>query len=321
MTKTIELYLDQRKNKVKGIEPSPIILKWLNSQCMKKPLAIINEQVEYLMKNGGKKKIDQWFLTNDRNFNSITAERYIISYLRKQNRNIIDNLRTDGIDAYLNDEKSPVGIEITTLNGFVASWIFVERLTELLDSSGFLCDKGLELICSHRRIWDASRDGSINKFVKLANAAIESNNIENLSSLNLSVEFQHVFPGSISFSFKNSDDFPWFQYITDDLSQKLQKKSKANQLKNYSRNIVFVGVNHLSPGNWAFPGIFRDLGSDEKRFKSEIQELRDYWLTNMASLTNVIGICYFFYSLDNEAPFYPLKIFWRSEEDKIDITL
>ena len=320
MTKSIELYLDKRKKKVTGLDPSPIILKWLKSPRMQKPLAIIDKHVEYLTNHGGTKKIDQWLLTNDKNFNAITAERYIIRYLRQQNRNVVDNLRKDGIDACLNG-KSPVGIEITTLNGFVASWILVERLTELLDSSGFLSDKGLDIVCSHKRIWDATRGDTIYEFVKQASKAIVSNDSEILSSLNLSIELQYDFPGSISFNFDSSDDFPWFQYITDDLSSKLRKRSKAKQLRKYSRNLVFVGVNHLAPGNWAFPSIFDDLGSGEKRFKSEIQEIREYWLSHMASLTNVIGICYFFYSLEKESPFYPLRIFWRSEEDEIEITL
>ena len=67
--------------------------------------------------------------------------------------------------------------------------------------------------------------------------------------------------------------------------------------------------------------IFRSLGNDEIHYQSEIQEIGEYWLSQMHKLTNVIGICYFFYSLEREEPFYPLKIFWRSEEDEIPISV
>jgi len=273
------------------------------------------------MVNGGIKKIDQWFLANDNNFNAITAERYIINYLQQQNRNLVDNISSEGIDAYLDFSISPIGIEITTLNGFVASWILLERLTQHLENSGLLKDKGLEIICSHKRIWDAARAGTIYDLVEKASNAIFSDDDEILASLDISVEFQYTFPGSISFNFDQSDDFPWFKYITDDLYTKLSKKEKANQLREFPRNLVFVGVNHLAPSNWIFPSIFEDLVNGEKRYPSVINELKNYWLSYMASLSNVIGICYFFYSLDREEPFYPPRIFWRSEADKIDVTL
>jgi hypothetical protein len=203
----------------------------------------------------------------------------------------------------------------------VANWVLVERLTQLLDKHGFLSDKGLDIAYSHKRIQEATQGGTIYEYLKQASRAIVSNDDRALTALDLSVEFQYDFPGSISFKFDNSDDFPWFQYITDDLNSKLREGSKAKQLQEFSRNFVFVGVNHLSPGNWAFPNIFEDMVSGEKHYRSEIQELRDYWGSHMASLTNVIGICYFFYSIDREIPFYPLRIFWRSEDDKIAIKL
>lgn len=284
----------------------------------------INKHVAYLRNNGGTKKIEQWLLTDDKNFNAITAERYIISYLRKQNPKIVDNIQTEGIDAYLTEGNSSIGIEITTLNGFLADWILVERLTQILDEQDFLNDKRLDITYSHKKIWRAFQGGTIYNYVKRAGEAIVSGDSEGLSRLNLSIEIQYDFPGYISFTLyklDNDDSFPWFQYITDDLKSKLQEKSKVKQLKEFPSNLVFVGVNNLSPGNWAYPRIFEDMVSGEKHYNSEIRGIKDFWQLHMTSLTNVIGICYFFYSLDKEEPFYPLRIFWRSEEDKIEINV
>ena len=103
---------------------------------MRQPLTIIDKFVANLLgprHPGGTKKLEHWLLTSDKDFNAITAERYIINYLQQRNRGIVDNLLTDGVDAYLDCCGSTIGIEITTLNGFIADWILLERLTLLLD--------------------------------------------------------------------------------------------------------------------------------------------------------------------------------------------
>ncbi|MFH2104238.1 MAG: hypothetical protein ABIJ39_12870 [Chloroflexota bacterium] len=321
MTTNLELFLKKRQKKIKSLEQSPIILRWMNSPDMQEALNIIEKHVAYLLNNGGTKKLDQWFLSGDRDFNAITAERYIIGYLQRQNSNIVDNLRTDGIDAHLRDGDSSVGIEITTLNGFIVEWILIERLKQFLDESGFQSKEGLEIAYSRQRIVAAAQSGTIIHYVKDACQAILSSDNQALLKLNLTVRFHAGFPGCISFRYDSADDFSWFQDITDKLSSKLQERNKVEQLKKYPRNLVFVGLNHDSPSNGTFPRIFGALGSGGKGYRSKIQEIRAYWQSHMAKLTNVIGICYFFYSLEREEPFYPLAVFWRSDEDRLAIKL
>lgn len=230
-------------------------------------------------------------------------------------------MTAEGIDGFLEDEFGRIGVEITTLNGFIGDWIFVERLTEFLDEQNYLTmNSGLEISYSHARIQLAAKGKMIYDFVRKTGEAILSNDTQALSEMNISVHPHNRGP-SISFDIDDTDSFPWFRYITQDLQSKLQEKSKGQQLAQQTRNIVFVGLNHSSPSNWAFPGIFEDLANGELRYHSEIQEIREFWASTMPSLANLVGVCYFFYSLPSEVPFYPLKFFWRSEKDKIAINL
>jgi len=319
MTKNIEQYLDSKQSKIYKLKLLPIIISWMNSPTMKDSLDIIDKHVEYLLNNQGANKVEQWFLAGDVNFNSITAERYIIGYLLQRNKNLKDNLAKDGIDAHIGNGNSAVGIEITTLNSDVGSWILVERLKQFLIDKGFLKDKSLEITYSQQRVSEVTKGGTINNFINEMGLAIISNDNQMMNRLGFSIKFD-AHPGWISWNLNDSDSLPWFRIITDDLLTKLAKE-KAKQLKKFSRNLVFVGLNHSAPSDGIFPRIFKDLGNDETHFLSEIQGIREYWTSQMPSLANVIGICYFFYSLERENPFYPLKIFWRSEEDKVNINL
>jgi hypothetical protein len=77
----------------------------------------------------------------------------------------------------------------------------------------------------------------------------------------------------------------------------------------------------MGPTNWVVPLIFEELSAESGYYQLEIQGLNDYWKSHMASLNHVIGICYFVYDIGSEAPYYPLKMFWRSEDDTIAINL
>jgi hypothetical protein len=221
----------------------------------------------------------------------------------------------------LEDEFGYIGVEITTLNGFIGDWIFTERLTEFLDEQNYLTkDIGLEVSYSHARIQLAAQGKLIYQYIGKVGEAILSNDERALFEMSVSVNHHSRGP-FISFDIDDTDSFPWFKYITQDLQAKLQERSKVQQLSQHSRNIVFVGLNHSSPTNWAFPRIFEDLANGEIHYHSEIQEIRRYWASSMLDLTNVVGVCYFFYSLPSEEPFYPLKFFWHSEKDKVTIKL
>lgn len=322
MTKAIRKFLS-RKVSVSKKNPPPIIVHWLESPSMEKPLAIIDKRVEYLLnKKGGAKKAKQWLLVDDKNFNAITAERYIINYLLQKNENIIDSLRPNGIDAYLDGINSRVGIEITTLNSFLGEWILVERLPPLLHEHNFLDENSLDITFSFQRINIETNGETINDYIKQVGRAILSSNMLALSDLEISVErIDNILGGGISWHLRDSDNVPWLDYLTERLYSKLKDKKKEKQLREFPRNLVFVGINHSSPPDGIFPRVFEYMGNNDVRFHPEIQEIEKYWASHMSDLTNVIGICYFFYHLSSETPFYPLKIFWRSEEDKIQILL
>lgn len=80
---------------------SPLILRWLTLPSMSESLRIIDRKVGYLLDADGKGKLKQWFLSNDIDFTTITAERYIIDFLKSRNSNIEDNLESKGIERML----------------------------------------------------------------------------------------------------------------------------------------------------------------------------------------------------------------------------
>jgi hypothetical protein len=321
MVENIRQFLNNKTKRSKSpSHPEPIILRWMNSPHRNHFLAVIDKLVGDIIERGGTKKVERWLLSDDKNFNSITAERYLINYLRKKNKNLVDNLGATGIDAHFELGESSIGLEVTTLNGFVAEWIFIERLTQYLDERGFLHDKSVEIDYSFKRISQATQGGTIYSYIAKAGQAIILNDSRALSNLKVSICIdERVRPGSISFDVSDGEDFPWFRYITEDLVSKLRQKGKANQLRRFSKNLVFVGINHLSPINWAFPSIFEELGNGGSRFCSQIQNLGDYWSSQLGVLTNVIGVCYFFYSLDCETPFYPMRVLWRNGAETTEI--
>ena len=123
--RNIEDFLNRKSTRIQKLKHKPIIMKWLESPSVsvKESLRVIEKKVKYLLENyqgGGESKLIQWFLSGDINFVSITAERYIIDYLISKNSNIEDNLRKTGIDAKLKIDNENIGIEVTTLNGFIA---------------------------------------------------------------------------------------------------------------------------------------------------------------------------------------------------------
>lgn len=321
MAENIQKYLDKKQREVAGLKHSPIISRWINSPHMEQDLAILDSYVEYLLNNGASKKVKQWLLSGDENFNALAAERFIINYLKQRNRNLTENLGANGIDGYINNGNAKIGIEVTTLNGDVASWILTERLTQLLDEKGFLNDKGLDISYSLARICSEANGKRLYAYIQRASLAITSNDSETISNLNLSVKIRNVFPGTISWQINDGVGLSWLQDITEDLFGKLQAKSKVKQLKKHSKNLVFVGVNHLSPSNGNFPRVFKELGTGGTNYATEINRIKEYWLSEMPKLNNVIGICYFFYPLDRTTPFYLLKVFWRSDTDEIPLNL
>jgi len=299
-------------------------MKWMKSPSMEKSLQVIDKKVEYLLanyQNGGEHKLIDWFLTGDLNFVTQTAERYIVDYLISQNSNIEDNLSKTGIDAKLKVGDENIGIEVTTLNGFIAEWILIERLSELLSAKDVLDDKTLRIAYDHARIMKETKQNRIHQYIEELGAAIEAVDVNNLKNLDVSIEFEYRWAGVISWNHSKADSFPWLKYLKDDLFSKLSASNKRIQLMEHSRNIIFVGVNHIAPTNWAIPSIFQEIGTGATSYNTQIENIENYWTTVMQDLQTIIGICFYYYSIDKFGPFYPLRIIWSNEGEYLRINL
>lgn len=292
---------------------------------MVEALPVIDKHVAYLQSQpGGVKKLEAWFLSSDVDFTAITAERYIIKHLREKNSTVRDHLFGTGVDASLDHKDGRVGIEITTLNQFIAEWIFTERLAEFRQTNSFFHDKGFEIRYSFERIQQETEGHTIYQYIQDVGNAIVASNEQQLLDLQIEVEEVEIgiTDGYISEKVKEPERFPWCPLVTRALAGKLAKDNKLRQLQECERNLVFVGVNNVSPINTFFPALFEHLDSgEESSYGLQVQALRQYWAEELPKLPNVIGLCFFLYSLEREEPFYPLVMLWRSEADKIEIIL
>jgi hypothetical protein len=322
--KNIEEFLKRKSTRIQNLKHKPIIMKWLESPSMKESLQVIEKKVKYLLEHyqdGGESKLIQWLLSGDINFVALTAERYIIDYLVSQNSNIEDNLGKTGIDAKLKVRDENVGIEVTTLNGFIAEWILIERLSELMSSKDVLDDKTLRITYDHERIMKETEQNRIHQYIKELGAAIEAVDVKSLKNLDVSIQFEHRWTGVISWNHSKADSFPWLKYLTDQLLSKLSESNKKKQLMEHSRNIIFVGVNHIAPSNWAIPSIFEEIGTGGTSYNIQIESIENFWTKIMQDYQRITGICFFYYSLDRVGPFYPLRIIWSNEEENLRINL
>lgn len=130
----------QKKIIDKDILERPIIFKWIKKSTTKEYLLVIDKKVSKLLRLKQKGKIKNWLLGDDQQFNSMTAERYIADYLEAKLKltNIYryeDNLQTKGVDGFISKNSEMIGVEVTTLNGFLAEWMLIDRLTWLLDAN------------------------------------------------------------------------------------------------------------------------------------------------------------------------------------------
>ena len=216
--KSIIEFLRRKSTKIQKLNYKPIIMRWLESPSMEKPLQIIDKKVEHLLENyqdGGEHKLIDWFLTGDINFVTQTAERYIVDYLISKNNNIIGNFTKKGVDATLKAKDKNIGIEVTTMNGFIAEWILIERLSELLYSKNILDDKTIRLSYDHERIMREFIDNRIHEYIKELGSAIELGDTSKLRNLDVKIEFESRWTGVISWNHSNADNIKW--YIRDRL--------------------------------------------------------------------------------------------------------
>lgn len=322
--KNIEELLKRKSTRIQRLKHRPIIMEWLESPSMGESLQIIDKKVGYLLEHyhdGGESKLIQWLLSGDVNFVTLTAERYVIDYLIFQNSNIEDNLGKAGIDAKLKVGNENVGIEVTTLNGFIAELILIETLPGLLSAKNVVDDKTLRVTYDHERIMKEIQKNRMHQYIEELSVAIETLDVKSLKNLDVSIEFEHRWAGVISWNHSKADSFPWFRYITDELFSKLSESNKKRQLMEYSRNIIFVGVNYIAPCNWAIPSIFEEIGIGGTSYSVQIESIENFWTKVMQDHLEIAGICFFYYSLDRVGPFYPLRIIWSNEGGNLPISL
>lgn len=319
--KNINKFIETKEAKIKKLPHVPFIIHWLSSPGMEGSLSILDRKVGYLLYNfskGGEGKLNKWLLSGDVNFCTLTAERYIADYLRSKNSNIVDNLGPKGVDCCFSNTDKDVGIEITTLNGFVADWIFTERLAQGISSCGFLNDKTIRIKHSLSRILQEFRKNTLYEYIHEVGESIVNNNAHLLQDSGISFEIEHRWAGCISWKIAVEDEFQWLSRLTGDLYDKITT-SKKSQLKEFDKNIIFVGVNNVAPSNWAIPSVFDEIGRGGVSYTHQIAHISEFWQRALQPHNNIMGICYFCYSLDREAPFYPLKVFWRDDKDQVNL--
>lgn len=321
MFPNIKDFLNRKQNNIKQNNwQKPIIFEWLEWPTMKKSLEVIDKKVSYLLQKNAIGKLKQWFLSDDQNFNSITAERYIIDYLKLKNENIEDNLLREGVDAIYNFDAQKVGIEITTINGFIADWIFVERLPMYLreKQSQFFDSYTVEIDYNYERIKNEMQKNYIYNYIQNVGENIILGNESKLRSLEVAFRKTNRRTGCISWNHNRANNFPIIQcYLTNGLIERLNSKEK--QLSKHKNILIFVGVNHAGPMNWVNPRIFKEIGCGGISYQQQIGSIQKFLSKRLPQ--NVTGICYYNYALDREEPFYPLRIFWRNENQKIKLNL
>ena len=320
----VNRFLKVKEERIKRLPHLPLIIDWLSSPTMEKSLSTLDRKVRYLLANyskGGEGKLNRWLLTNDIDFCTLTAERYIIDHLKSRNENIEDNLGPEGIDAKLIKGDQSVGIEITTLNGFVADWVFTERMTQIVSSHNFVDDKTLRIRRSPLRLLTEFRNHNLYKYIDQVAENIFKGDLDLLYRLNIELEVDHRSAGVVSWETTRERDFPWLRFLTADLYRKITAANKERQIKENANNLIFIGVNNIAPSNSAIPSIFEEIGRGGLSYTKEIGHIRDFWERTLHDHNHVSGICYFCYSLELEEPFYPLKIFWREDTEKINLNL
>jgi hypothetical protein len=246
-----------------------------------------------------------------------------VDYLTSLNVDVDDTLTVPGPDAVLHTAAGDVALEVTTLNADVGHWILTERLTEQFENSGFIADKRIKITYSFERV-RAESNGDIYRYVAKIAEAIRCDDAAAASELSIAFKVSRG-PGAIvwdqNLPASPADPaypkIPWLKMLTEDVLDRISERSKHQQLTTSTRALLFVGVNSL-PVIWPFPEIFQRIANTDSPDQLVLQ-LETFWRTALANHPSLVGVCYFVYSLEQETPYYPLRIFWRRDDDRIAI--
>ena len=318
----IRVYLGQKKGNIKNDwRERPIIMDWLEAVSLKDSLSIMDAKVKCFM-GKAEGKLKGWFLSGDRNFYSITAERYVMDYLKSKNQNLSDNFsKQGGPDGILHCSAGDIGIEVTTVNGFIADAIFTERLCMYLKEKGYDLSGTCEISYDYDRVNEEIKKRDCSAFydyIEKVGCNIIRGDSDELKLLNINWTVTNRKSGCIVWGKKAADDFSVIEHLTCRLISAL--KNKSSQLSKLRRNLVFVGANHCGPTNWLNPIIFREMAGGGISCQCQIDYIQEYLSKNLPQC--VAGLCYYIYSLDQDGPFYkPLRVFWRNPNKPVNINL
>jgi len=261
--------------------------------------------------------------SGDRNFYAITAERYIMDYLKSRNPNLVDNdSKQGGTDGILHCGNEDIGIEVTTVNGFIADAIFIERMLLFFKEKGYALSRTCEISYNYERL-----NGEIKKrgntafydYIEKVGCNIIRRASNELEQLNVIWKVTNRKTGGIVWERNAADKFPILEHLTCRLISAL-KRNKSTQLSRMQKNLIFIGANHCGPENWLNPRIFQEMAHGEILCQCQIDYIQDYLSKNLPE--NVLGLCYYIYSLEQKGPSYnPLRMFWRDPNDRIHINL
>ncbi|MFA6522718.1 MAG: hypothetical protein WCT24_03965 [Patescibacteria group bacterium] len=272
-------------------------------------LTIINKKIGYLLPIA-RGKANEWF-SDDRTLTQITAERYLLDYLRSKNPSLLENFKGGGVDAFLPFNTGKVGVEVTTINKSIDEWVFHERLLMYLDSNNFDKPISVEVRYKLSDLFLMSQIKEFSLIEKVGNMIINESYGE-INGINIT-KINDV--GSYISWCSEQEDYNFFSTIETKLNEIFIQK--ATQLKNNDANLLFVGTNQL-PTNEFYPEIIRELKNPD-RFIKEIEALERMIQSTLPKY--VLGLCFFEYSLDKEYPFYPLKIIWKDFSNTIPISI
>lgn len=305
----LELYFKNKSFRSSDWKSFPIILRWMQVGRMDEALKIIDKKVGYLLTLNVRKKVEEWF-SDDKHIIQTTAERYILDYLRNRNTNYEENFSGNGVDAYLNKSGEKIGIEATTINKTLTEELFRERLLMYLHLKGYKRRERIEISCSIDKlipigfyIYDLIED--------IGNVILQNTgNVKDVSIIKSQAPV-----GYISWGIKENSNFNLLDFLDKRLSEIIT--SKQAQLSKNSKNILFIGVNEL-PIDHLNPEIFKQATKPEF-LEQELKVLEDIISKNLPD--NILGICFFVYSIDQEKPYYSLRIFWKDNSNTISINI
>lgn len=287
----------------------PILLRWIESTRMQNEINVIAHKVDDLLSRGARSKVKEW-ISSDFALTQTTAERYLLDNIRVNNTNYEDSFSGGGVDGYLEVDGDRVGIEVTTINKALPEWILKERLLIYLSLNNFSLNDGIEITYDLPKI-EALKYNQLDLIEKVGINIIRQNfhPVDGVSLKKISKESGYISWKNIS----SGDNF--FSEMSSSLLTIISEKRK--QLSKNKKNILFVGVN-LLPDSIFNPRIFQMLVGDvyHQEWIDELERVVQKSLTS-----NVLGVCFFVYTLPREELMYPLKVIWRDDSNTIPITV